>query len=215
MIYGYIRVSTKEQDANKQKFEILNYAHCRGLKADEIVEETVSSIISYKSRLLGHLIEKVKKDDIVITTELSRFGRSLMEVMEILNQLMQKEVKVYVTKGNMELGENIQSKVLAFAFSLAAEIERELISSRTKEALAKVKSEGKRLGRPKGSLSKSKLDGKEDTIDLYLLKGISVSSICKLLDVAPTTFYSFCRNRGIDTKKYKKPNLKGDVPLNV
>ena len=115
----------------------------------------------------------------------------------------------------MELGENIQSKVLAFAFSLAAEIERELISSRTKEALAKVKSEGKRLGRPKGSLSKSKLDGKEDTIDLYLLKGISVSSICKLLDVAPTTFYSFCRNRGIDTKKYKKSNLKGNVPLNV
>jgi DNA invertase Pin-like site-specific DNA recombinase len=204
MIYGYIRVSTKEQDTSKQKFEIFNYAHSRGLKADEIVEETISSVISYKSRLLGQLIEKVKKDDIVITTELSRFGRSLMEVMEILNQLMQKEVKVYVTKGNMEIGENIQSKVLAFAFSLAAEIERDLISSRTKEALAKVKSDGRRLGRPKGSLSKSKLDGKEDDIDLYLSKGISISSLCKLLDVAPATFYSFCKNRAIDIKKYKK-----------
>ena len=127
-----------------------------------------------------------------------------MEVMEILNQLMQKEVKVYVTKGNIEIGENIQSKVLAFAFSLAAEIERDLISSRTKEALAKVKSDGRRLGRPKGSLSKSKLDGKEGDIDLYLSKGISISSICKLLDVAPATFYSFCRNRSIDLKKYKK-----------
>jgi DNA invertase Pin-like site-specific DNA recombinase len=204
MVYGYIRVSTKQQDANKQKFEIFNYAHYRGLKADEIVEESISSVKSYKSRLLGQLIEKAKKDDIVITTELSRFGRSLMEVMEILNQLMQKEVKVYVTKGNIEIGENIQSKVLAFAFSLAAEIERELISSRTKEALAKVKSDGRRLGRPKGSLSKTKLDGKEDAIDLYLSKGISISSICKFLDVAPTTFYSFCRHRGIDIKKYKK-----------
>ena len=160
MIYGYIRVSTKEQDTDKQKFEIFNYAHYKGLKADEIVEETISSRRSYKNRLLGQLIGKVKKDDIVITTELSRFGRSLMEVMEILNQLMQKEVKVYVTKGNMEICENIQSKVLAFAFSLSAEIERELISSRTKEALAKVKADGKRLGRPEGSLSKSKLDGK-------------------------------------------------------
>jgi DNA invertase Pin-like site-specific DNA recombinase len=204
MIYGYIRVSTKEQDVNKQKFEIFNYAHSRGLKADEIVEETISSVKSYKNRLLGQLIERVKKDDIVITTELSRFGRSLMEVMEILNQLMQKEVKVYVTKGNIEIGENIQSKVLAFAFSLAAEIERDLISSRTKEALTKVKSDGRRLGRPKGSLSKSKLDGKEGDIDLYLSKGISISSICKLLDVAPATFYSFCRNRSIDLKKYKK-----------
>jgi len=130
-----------------------------------------------------------------------------MEVMEILNQFMQKEAKVYVTKGSMEIGENIQSKVLAFAFSLAAEIERELISSRTKEALAKARSEGKKLGRPRGTLSKSKLDGQEDTIDLYLSKKVSVNSICKLLDVAPATFYSFCRNRGIDIKKYGKKKL--------
>jgi DNA invertase Pin-like site-specific DNA recombinase len=204
MIYGYIRVSTKQQDASKQRFEIFNFAYSKGLKTDEIVEETISSRRLYKNRLIGQLIEKVKKDDIVITTELSRFGRSLMEVMEILNNLMQKEAKVYVTKGNIEIGENIQSKVLAFAFSLAAEIERELISSRTKEALAKVKADGRQLGRPKGSLSKSKLDGKEDAIDLYLSKGVSAHSICKLLDVAPTTFYSFCRNREIDIKKYKK-----------
>ena len=104
----------------------------------------------------------------------------------------------------MEIRKNIQSKVLAFAFGLAAEIERELISSRTREALVKLKSEGKILGRPKGSLSKSKLDGKEKEIDYYLSKQISIKSICKLLDVPPTTFYGFCKNRAINLKKYKK-----------
>ena len=155
-------------------------------------------------RELGDLIDKVKENDLVITTELSRFGRSLMEVMEILNKFMEKNVQVYITKNQMELGKNIQSKVLAFAFSLSAEIERELISSRTKEALAKVKSDGKKLGRPKGSLSKSKLEGRENDIDFYLSKLISIKSICKLLDVAPTTFYSFCKYRKIDLKRYKK-----------
>jgi DNA invertase Pin-like site-specific DNA recombinase len=207
MVYGYIRVSTNRQDTDTQKFELFNFAHSRDIKLDKIFQETVTSRKAYTDRKLGQLIDKAEKDDIVIVTELSRFGRSIMEVMEILNRLMQKEAKVYVTKGSMEIGENIQSKVLAFAFSLAAEIERELISSRTKEALARAKSEGKQLGRPKGSLSKSKLDGQEDTINLYLSKRISVSSICKLMDVAPATFYSFCRSRGIDIKRYSKKKV--------
>lgn len=197
MIYGYIRVSTKQQDEEKQLFEILNYAQKRDLKIDKIINETASTRIDYKNRPLGMLIANATSNDTIITTELSRFGRSLMEVMEILNQLMHKDVKVYVTKGNMEIGENIQSKVLAFAFSLSAEIERQLISSRTKEALAKVRSEGKTLGRPKGSLAKSKLDGKENEINKYISKKISITSMAKLLDVAPSTFYSFCKNRNI------------------
>lgn len=204
MIYGYIRVSTTQQDTEKQKFEIFNLAYSKTLKIDEFIEETVSGSKPYKERLLGNLIQKLKKDDIILITELSRFGRSLLEIMEIMSQLMQKDVKVYVAKGNMEIGKNIQSKVLAFAFGLAAEIERELISSRTKEALVKLKSEGKTLGRPKGSLSKSKLDGKEKEIDYYLSKQISIKSICKLLDVPPTTFYGFCKNRSINLRKYKK-----------
>ena len=170
MIYGYIRISTHQQNSDNQKFEILNYAHNKKLKVDKIIKETVSGNKTYKNRKLGQFIKTLKKNDILIITELSRLGRSLLEVMEILNQLMQKEIKVYITKDNIELGENIQSKVLAFAFSLSAEIERKLISSRTKEALAKLKSEGKKLGRPKGSLSKSKLDGKEEKIDYYLKK---------------------------------------------
>jgi len=204
MIYGYIRVSTAQQDTEKQKFELFNLAHSKSIKIDEFVEETVSGSKPYKKRLLGNLIQKLKQDDIILITELSRFGRSLLEIMEIMSQLMQNDVKVYVAKGSMEIGKNIQSKVLAFAFGLAAEIERELISSRTKEALAKLKSEGKKLGRPKGSLSKSKLDGKEKDIDFYLSKQISIKSICKLLDVPPTTFYGFCKNRAINLRKYKK-----------
>lgn len=204
MIYGYIRVSTVHQDTEKQKFEIFNLAYSKALKIDEFIEETVSGSKPYKERLLGNLIHKLKKDDIILITELSRFGRSLLEIMEIMSQLMQNDVKVYVAKGGMEIGKNIQSKVLAFAFGLAAEIERDLISSRTKEALAKLKSEGKILGRPKGSLSKSRLDGKEKEIDYYLSKQISIKSICKLLDVPPTTFYGFCKNRAINLRKYKK-----------
>lgn len=174
MIYAYIRVSTVQQDTEKQKFEIFNLAHSKSIKIDEFVEEKVSGSKHYKERLLGNLIQNLKKEDVILITELSRFGRSLLEIMEIMSQIMQNDVKVYVAKGNIEIGKNIQSKVLAFAFGLAAEIERELISSRTKESLSKLKSEGKILGRPKGSLSKSKLDGKEKEIDYYLSKQISI-----------------------------------------
>lgn len=204
MIYGYIRVSTTQQDIEKQKFELFNLAYLKSFKIDEFIEETVSGSKRYKDRLLGNLINKLGKDDILLITELSRFGRSLLEIMEIMSKLLEKDVKVFVAKGNIEIGKNIQSKVLAFAFGLAAEIERELISSRTKEALAKLKSEGKKLGRPKGSISKSKLDGKEKEIDYYLSKQISIKSICRLLDVPSTTFYSFCKNRNINLKMYKE-----------
>lgn len=204
MIYGYIRVSTTQQDTEKQKFELFNLAYSKSFKIDVFVEETVSGSKHYQDRLLGNLINKLGKDDILLITELSRFGRSLLEIMEIMSKLLEKDVKVFVAKGNMEIGKNIQSKVLAFAFGLAAEIERELISSRTKEALAKLRSEGKQLGRPKGSISKSKLDGREKEIDYYLSKDISVKSICKLLEIPSTTFYSFCKSRNINLKKYKE-----------
>lgn len=203
-VYGYVRISTQGQDIEKQRYEILNYALERKLKIDEIVEEVVSGKSSYKDRELGKLLDKLQKGDILIVPEFSRLGRKLMEVMEILHTLMKDHVKLYITKGNLELGDNIQSKVLAFAFGLAAEIERELISARTKEALAKLKAENKPVGRPKGALSKSKIDGKEAEIDRYLCKRISIASICKLLEVAPSTFYNFCQHRGIDVRKYKK-----------
>jgi DNA invertase Pin-like site-specific DNA recombinase len=138
----------------------------------------------------------MNKDDILITTELSRLGRNLMEVMSILNDCMSRNIKVFTTKERYELGNNINSKILAFAFSLSAEIERNLISQRTKEALARIKSEGRQLGRPKGSLSKvTKLTGKEEIIKELLAKEISVAAIGRILGVHRLTADAFIKSR--------------------
>lgn len=219
-------------------------------KQDFCSIETVSGTKKYTDRKVGGIISVLQCNDTLFVTEISRFGRSLMEIMEIFNKLMNKKVRVIITKGGydfkddilhkynfasfhllyintyhiilQELGKSvfvwifvktsflqyIQSQVLAFAFGLSAQIERELISARTKEALAKVKSTGKKLGRPRGSKGKSKLTGKEELIEYYLRKKISVLSICKLLEVAPSTFYGFCKVRGIDLGKHKKSHTK-------
>jgi len=211
-IFAYIRISTKQQDSENQRFEIMKYVDKLGVVVNLWVNETVSGKKSYKERELGNLIKGFQKGDMLIVTELSRLGRSLLEVMEILNQLLEREVKIHIVKSNMELGKNIQSKVLAFAFSLAAEIERDLISSRTKESLGRLKSEGVILGRPKGSIGKSKLDGKEKDISDFLGKRVSVTSICRILDVTPPTFYNFCRTRKINIRP---ANLNKAIANNV
>jgi putative DNA-invertase from lambdoid prophage Rac len=194
MIYGYIRVSTDKQTTENQRFEILKYADEKQLHVDRWIEETISATKKLSDRKLGALIERMREDDILIVTELSRLGRSILEVMSILHTLMEKDVKVFTTKERYELGNNISSKVLAFAFSLSAEIERSMISSRTKEALARKKSEGKRLGRPKGRLSAvTKLSGKDDLILDYLDKKIPQSVIARLLGVHRLTVRNYIR----------------------
>src|SRR6516225_9559572 len=178
MIYGYIRVSTDKQTTENQRFEILKYASEKQLHVDRWIEETISATKKLSDRKLGALIERMREDDILIVTELSRLGRSILEVMSILHTLMERQVKVFTTKERYELGNNISSKVLAFAFSLSAEIERSMISSRTKEALARKKSEGMRLGRPKGSYAaETKLTGKEQAIRELLEKRVSYAAI--------------------------------------
>ena len=147
MIYGYIRVSSDKQTVENQRFEINNFCERNKLVIDGWIEETISGTKSYSKRELGKLLKRVNKDDLIICAELSRLGRNLFMIMEILNICMTKECKVWTIKDNYRLGEDIQSKVLAFAFGLSAEIERNLISQRTKEALARLKSEGKPIGR--------------------------------------------------------------------
>ncbi len=199
MIYAYLRVSTDKQTVENQRFEILKYADTKKLSIDQWVEETASGVKSVKDRKVGELLTRMEKGDIFLVSELSRLGRNLMEVMSILHDCMERDVKVFAIKEGYELGNNINSKVLAFAFSLSAEIERNLISQRTKEALARKKSEGMRLGRPKGSQNKEvKLSGKEEDIKKLLDKKVAVAAIARILDVNRLTVRSFIKTRKIE-----------------
>lgn len=196
MIYAYIRVSSDKQTVENQRFEILKYANAKKVMIDHWIEETISSKKKLSERLLGQTLNQLQAEDILFVSELSRLGRNLMEVMSILHTCMEKDVQVHTIKEKYELGNNINSKVLAFAFSLSAEIERQLISQRTKEALARKKSEGVKLGRPKGSLSKeTKLSGKEETIKTLLKSKISYSAIGRLLGVNRVTVKNFVESR--------------------
>ena len=198
MNYGYIRVSSDKQTVENQRFEIENFARKKGLKIDGWIEETISGTKAYDERKLGVLLKKVKKDDLIICAELSRLGRNLFMIMEILNHCMEKECKVWTIKDGYRLGEDIQSKVLAFAFGLSAEIERNLISQRTKEALARKRAEGITLGRPKGRKSnKVKLSGQEEVIHTLLEKHVSQCEIARIFGVNRMTVASFIKNNGL------------------
>lgn len=192
MNYGYIRVSSDKQTVENQRFEIQRFAKESDLTINGWIEETISGTKNYDKRKLGNLLKKVKKDDLIICAELSRLGRNLFMIMEILNICMTKECEVWTIKDNYRLGDDIQSKVLAFAFGLSAEIERNLISQRTKEALARKRAEGVVLGRPKGSRSsKVKLSGKETLIQGLLDENVSHSEIARILKVNRATVKSF------------------------
>jgi putative DNA-invertase from lambdoid prophage Rac len=196
MRYAYIRVSTDKQTTETQRFEILKFADAHKLTIDQWIEETVSGTKKVGDRKLGRLLPILQPQDALIVTEISRLGRSLMEVMSLLHTLMEREVTVYTTKEGYTLGNNLNSKVLAFAFSLAAEIERAMISQRTKEALARKRSEGKRLGRPTGALSKTtKLTGKDAIIKDLLAKRVGISAIARILGVHRLTVAHYIKSR--------------------
>ena len=195
MIYGYVRVSTDKQSLQNQKFEINNFCQMQQIKIDKLIAEMISGTKDFEKRKLGILLKKLKKDDILICSEISRLGRNLLQVMTILNFCMQKEIQVWTIKDNYRLGADIQSKVLAFAFSLSAEIERNLISQRTKEALSRIKASGRKLGRQFGSRNKKHiLDGKEKDILKLINKGLPKKQIAKLMRVSIFTLYQFLKN---------------------
>ena len=198
MFYGYIRVSSDKQTVENQRFEINNFCEKEDIVIDSWIEETISGTKAYNKRELGHLLKQVNKDDLIICAELSRLGRNLFMIMEILNICMSKECRVWTIKDNYRLGDDIQSKVLAFAFGLSAEIERNLISQRTKEALARLKSEGRKLGRPIGSQNNTiKLSGKEQYIRKALEDGVSKTQISSVLGVTRSTLYEFIHREEI------------------
>ena len=194
MIYGYIRVSTDKQTVENQRFEIENFCKNNSVKVNKWIEETISGNIAVEKRKLGALLKKLSSDDILICSEISRLGRNLMMIMSILNVCMEKNIQVWTIKDNYRLGNDINSKVLAFAFGLSAEIERNLISQRTKEALARKKKEGVILGRPKGRKSSiTKLKGKYERVIHLLDSGYGVSAVARKLGVSRSTIYLFIK----------------------
>ncbi|MCD8264043.1 MAG: master DNA invertase Mpi family serine-type recombinase [Tannerellaceae bacterium] len=194
MIYGYIRVSTDKQNTENQRFEIEKFTKSKQIKIEQWVGETISGTKDVRNRQLGKLLKQFKKGDVLITTELSRLGRNLMQVMSFLHQCMEKDIIVLTVKERYELGNNINSKILAFAFSLSTEIERNLISQRTKEALARKKKEGAVLGRPKGGkASQYKLSGKEEIIRKMLQDNHTRQYISKKLGVNRQTLRDFMK----------------------
>ena len=202
MIYGYIRVSSDKQTVENQRFEIDSFCSSQQLLIDDWIEETISGTKNFSTRQLGKLLRKVKKNDIIICCELSRLGRNLFMIMEILNICMTKECRVWTINDNYRLGDDIQSKVLAFAFGLSAEIERNLISQRTKEALARKKAEGVRLGRPRGRSfcrSSYKLHNREQQIARMRTDGMSFQTIADVLHVNRDTvrnyYYTFINEK--------------------
>jgi len=196
MIYGYIRVSTDRQTVENQRYEINRFCEKNVFVVDKWIEESISGAKDVKERKLGKLLKRMKKDDVLICSELSRLGRNLLMIMAILNECMNRDIQVWTIKDNYRLGSDINSKVLAFAFGLSAEIERNLISQRTKEALARKKAEGVILGRPKGSKSaKTKLTGQEKKIKELLDKKVSYSAIARILGVHRLTVSTFVKER--------------------
>ena len=198
MNYGYIRVSTDKQTVENQRFEITRFADREGLTVDGWIEETVSGTKSPDKRKLGALLKDVHQGDLILCAELSRLGRSLFMIMDILSECMEKGVRVWTIKDNYRLGDDIQSKVLAFAFGLSAEIERDLISQRTREALARKRAEGVHLGRPAGALNKVvKLTGKEEAIRVLRAEGTNWAQIARLLHVDRSTLVRFAQSHGL------------------
>ncbi len=195
---AYLRVSKQEQDLDNQRLAILDHAHKNKFKIHEFVEVSISTRRSPSDRGIDVLFEKLNPKDRLVVSELSRLGRSLGQIIQIVDQLIKNDVSFLAIKENIKINgktQDMQSKVMVALFGLFAEIERDLISERTKEGLAAARARGKLLGRPKGTLGKSKLDGKEEEIRELLAKKVSKASIAKIYEISRPALYSFIETR--------------------
>lgn len=194
MTIAYLRVSTQKQCLENQRNEIEKFARHKGLVIHRWEMETISGTTAKSDRALGHLLGRMKKDDVIIVSEISRLSRKMLEIMSIFYTCIEKEVLLYSIKEGYEFGNNMNSKIMGFAFGISAEIERNLISMRTREALALRREQGIKLGRPKNSCTQQKrLDRHRTEIRQMLREGTSVSQIARTFGVARNTLYSFLR----------------------
>ena len=197
---AYLRIPTIDQDIEKNKADILKLAHGKQLGSVHFIEEKISGTISWKKRKIYSIIHDAKNGDAIIVSELSRLGRSMLEIMEILSIISEKKLSLYSVKGDWHLNASLQSKIIAMVFAMASEIERELISSRTKEALRAKKEQGVKLGRPKGT-GKSKLDKFKPEIEALLLNGSTQTFIASRYDTTEANLYNWLLKHGLKTKK--------------
>jgi len=181
-ILAYLRASTDAQDTNNQKLEILEFARKKDMKIDDFIELTISSRRSQKQRRIEELVSRLNSSDTLIVTELSRVGRSTAEVITLINSLVEKNIRVVILKQGLDINQyDMNSKIIITLFSLFGELERDLISARTKEALAAKKAQGQILGKPRGTIQNSKFDAHVDQIKELLELGLSVRKISKVL----------------------------------
>jgi DNA invertase Pin-like site-specific DNA recombinase len=197
---AYLRISTDKQDLEKNKADILQLANKKDLGKVHWIEETVSGKVSWKKRQIAQALEQLQVGNTLIVSELSRLGRSMLEIMEILSVATEKGVKIYAVKGNWQLDGSLQSKVVAMAFAIAAEIERDLISQRTKEALAARKRDGMILGRPRG-IGKSKLDIYQPEIEALLANGSTITFIAKRYKTTKSNLQRWMKQRGLKLER--------------
>jgi DNA invertase Pin-like site-specific DNA recombinase len=199
-VWGYVKVGTDHQTTENQKFAIFEYANSKLIPISEWIGTRSSPRKSTKERLIDELLTQLQEGDTVIVAELSKLGRSAGQIAILVDELLKKKIKVICLKENITLnGKNdIETKVMITMFSLFAGVERDLISERTKEGLAKARSQGKLLGRPKGTIGKSKLDGKENEIKEYLAKKVNRANIARIYDVSFPTIENFIRSRNLN-----------------
>jgi DNA invertase Pin-like site-specific DNA recombinase len=198
-VIGYLRVSTIDQNTEKNETAILRFANQKEFGKVRFVSEKVSGIKSWKNRKLFEVVESMEKGDVMIVPELSRLGRSLVDVLDVLNVLKDKQVKVYSVKENFQLnGDDMQSKMMRTMLSLFSEIERDLISTRTKEGLEAVKASGKQLGRPKGIIGRSKLDKHRGKIIELLNEGVAQAKVARRFGCTPASVGNWLKKHNIE-----------------
>ena len=199
--YAYLRVSTDAQDVQNQKHGVLEYANQHGLSSMQFIEDSASGKKRWQERALGLLLANAGEGDTIVVSEVSRLARSTLQVLEILQHCTEQQINLHIAKNSMIFDNSMQSRITATVLGMAAEIEREFISSRTKEALAARKAAGVKLGRPQGKAQKLKLDDKRDEIQKYLDMGVSKAAIAKIIGCPATTLYDYCKVRKLKGKK--------------
>jgi DNA invertase Pin-like site-specific DNA recombinase len=201
--YAYLRVSRDTQDTDNQKFGILEYCNKKAILPISIFEDTESRLKSWKERSVGKILLDAKKDDVIVASEFTRLAGSPLQVLEILEESIKKGVHVHIVKEGIILDDSLQSTIYATVFGLAAFIEKSFISSRTKEALKKRRSEGVQLGRPRGKAKSVKLDKYSEIIIEYLAKGVSKRAISKIIECSSSTLYSWIKRNQLKIKRKK------------